>query len=222
MEDYQQLINTLTLTLGASWASGLNLYAAIAVLGISAATGNAHLPPNLQILANPLVIGAAGIMYLVEFFADKIPGLDTAWDGVHTFIRIPAGALLAAGAVGDVTPALQIAAGILGGGIAGVTHAAKAGSRVLINASPEPFSNWAASVAEDIAVIGGLWVALHHPFIFIGIFLLFILLVIWLLPKITRGIKRIFRFIGRLFGGGKGSQTPSPPTDPPLSSTSNN
>lgn len=221
METYQQLIHTLTLTVGASWASGLNLYATLAVLGISAATGNALLPPNLQILANPLVIGAACIMYIVEFFADKIPGMDTAWDGVHTFIRIPAGALLAAGAVGDVTPALQIAAGILGGGIAGVTHATKAGSRVVINASPEPFSNWAASVSEDLAVIGGLWVALHHPLIFIALFVLFILLVIWLLPKIGRGFARIFRFIGRLFGGGKEAQTPPPPPDPPLSSTSN-
>ena len=209
MEAYQQLMHTLTLTMGASWASGLNLYATLAVLGISAATGNAQLPPNLQILANPLVIGAACLMYVVEFFADKIPGLDTAWDGVHTFIRIPAGALLAAGAVGDVTPALQIAAGILGGGIAGVTHATKAGSRVIINASPEPFSNWAASITEDLAVIGGLWAALHYPLIFIGLFVLFILFVIWLLPKIARGIKQIFRFIGRLFGGGKAAETAS-------------
>ncbi|MFH0725512.1 MAG: DUF4126 domain-containing protein [Pseudomonadota bacterium] len=203
MTDYQQLINTLTLTIGASWASGLNLYATLAVLGISAATGNAQLPPNLQVLTNPLVIGAACLMYVVEFFADKIPGLDTTWDGIHTFIRIPAGALLAAGAVGDVTPALQIAAGILGGGIAGVTHATKAGSRVIINASPEPFSNWAASITEDLAVIAGLWTALHYPLVFIGLFVLFILLVIWLLPKIARGIARIFRFMGRLFGGGE-------------------
>jgi len=217
MEAYQQLINTLTLTVGAAWASGLNLYATLAVLGISAATGNAHLPLNLQILANPLVIGAACIMYIVEFFADKIPGMDTAWDGLHTFIRIPAGALLAAGAVGEVTPALQIAAGILGGGIAGVTHATKAGSRVIINASPEPFSNWVASVSEDLAVIGGLWVALHHPLIFIGLFSLFIILVIWLLPKIGRGISQIFRFAGRLFGGRKETQTPPPPPEPPLS-----
>jgi hypothetical protein len=214
MEAYQQLINTLTLTIGTAWASGLNLYATLAVLGISAATGNAQLPPNLQILANPLVIGAACLMYVVEFFADKIPGLDTAWDGVHTFIRIPAGALLAAGAVGDVTPALQIAAGILGGGIAGVTHATKAGSRVIINASPEPFSNWAASITEDLAVIGGLWTALHYPLVFIGLFVLFILFVIWLLPKIARGIGKIFRFIGRLFGGGKEAQ-PASSTSPP-------
>lgn len=206
MNDFHQLINTLTLAMGASWASGLNLYATIAVLGLSAATGNAQLPPNLQILTTPLVIGAACLMYVVEFFADKIPGMDTAWDGVHTFIRIPAGALLAAGAVGDVTPALQIAAGILGGGIAGATHATKAGSRVIINASPEPFSNWAASITEDLAVIAGLWTALHHPLVFIALFVLFILFVIWLLPKIARGIAQIFKFMGRLFGGGEKGQ----------------
>jgi hypothetical protein len=203
MDAYQEVIKTLTLTMGASWASGLNLYATLAVLGISAATGNAQLPPSLQILTNPLVIGAACLMYVVEFFADKIPGLDTTWDGVHTFIRIPAGALLAAGAVGEVTPALQIAAGILGGAIAGVTHATKAGSRIIINASPEPFSNWAASLTEDLAVIGGLWAALHYPLVFIALFVLFILFVIWLLPKIARGIGSVFRFIRRLFGGGK-------------------
>lgn len=217
MDAYQELINTLTLVMGASWASGLNLYATLAVLGISAATGNAHLPPDLQVLSNPLVIGAACIMYVVEFIADKIPGLDTGWDGVHTFIRIPAGALLAAGAVGEVTPALQIAAGILGGGIAGVSHATKAGGRVIINASPEPFSNWTASLVEDLAVIGGLWTALHYPFVFIGLFVLFILLVIWLLPKIARGIARVFRFIGRLFGRGNTTETSSAPStdDPP-------
>jgi hypothetical protein len=209
MNDYQHLINTLTLTMGASWASGLNLYATLAVLGISAATGNAQLPPNLQVLSNPVVIGAASLMYVVEFFADKIPGMDSAWDGIHTFIRIPAGALLAAGAVGEVTPALQIAAGFLGGAITGVTHATKAGSRVIINASPEPFSNWAASITEDLAVIAGLWTALHYPLVFIGLFFLFILFVIWLLPKIARGIARIFKFMGRLFGSDKKANDPS-------------
>lgn len=209
MNDYQQLINTLTLTMGVSWASGLNLYATLAVLGISAATGNAQLPPNLQVLSNPVVIGAASLMYVVEFFADKIPGMDSAWDGIHTFIRIPAGALLAAGAVGEVTPALQIAAGILGGGIAGLTHATKAGSRIIINASPEPFSNWAASITEDLAVIAGLWTALHYPLLFIGLFFLFILFVIWLLPKIAHGIARIFKLIGRFFGGDKKAADPT-------------
>lgn len=200
MEAYQQIIGTLALTMGASWASGINLYAAIAMLGLSGAGGAVQLPPDLQVLANPLVIGAACVMYLVEFFADKIPGVDTAWDSLHTFIRIPAGALLAAGAVGEVTPALSIAAGILGGGMATVSHAAKAGGRVVVNASPEPFTNWALSITEDVAVIGGLWTALHHPLIFLGLLVLFLIFIVWLLPRIWRGIKRIFRFIGRLLG----------------------
>lgn len=200
MESYQQIIETLSLTLGASWAAGLNLYAAIAVLGFSAASGAVQLPPDLQVLSNPLVIGAASVMYIVEFFADKFPGVDTAWDSVHTFIRIPAGALLAAGAVGEMGAGLEVAAGIMGGGMAAASHATKAGSRVIINASPEPFTNWAASIIEDVAVIGGVWTALNHPSIFLCLLVLFIIFMIWLLPRIWRGIVRVFKFIGRLFG----------------------
>jgi hypothetical protein len=200
MEQFEHIASILALTMGVSWASGINLYAAMAVLGISAATGNIALPPDLQILANPMVIGAACIMYMVEFVADKIPGVDTAWDGVHTFIRIPAGAMLAAGAVGDVNMAVELSAAILGGGMAATSHATKAGSRVIINASPEPFTNWAASIAEDVAVIGGLWAALHQPWLFLGLMVLFMILVIWLLPKIWRGIRKVFRWIGGLFG----------------------
>lgn len=147
---------------------------------------------------------AAGVMYVVEFFADKIPGVDTGWDAIHTFIRIPAGAMLAAGAVSEVDPAIAVAAGILGGGLTAVTHATKAGTRVLVNTSPEPFSNWAVSIGEDIAVIAGLWTALNHPILFIILLILFILILIWFLPKLWRGVKGLFRRIGRLFGGGKG------------------
>jgi hypothetical protein len=198
--DIQQLSNTLALTMGVGWASGVNLYAAILVLGIMGMTGNIDLPPDLQVLQNPLVLGAAGIMYAVEFFADKIPGVDTMWDSIHTFIRIPAGALLAAGAVGEMNISIVLAAGIMGGGLAAGSHATKAGSRVMINTSPEPFTNWTASVAEDIAVIGGLWAALHHPYVFIGLMILFIILMIWLLPKLWKGIKKVFGFLGRLIG----------------------
>jgi hypothetical protein len=186
--------------MGVAWASGINLYAAIAMLGIMGTTGNIDLPPDLLILQNPLVIAAAGFMYMVEFCADKVPGIDTGWDTIHTFIRIPAGAVLAAGAVGDVGAGAEVAALIIGGGLAGATHATKAGSRALINTSPEPVTNWTASIAEDIAVIGGLWVALNHPWVFIGLLVAFILLMIWLLPKIWRGIKALARAIGRLFG----------------------
>ncbi|PIE32195.1 hypothetical protein CSA56_16445 [candidate division KSB3 bacterium] len=203
MENYQELIHTISLTMGAAWASGINLYATILVLGILGITEAITLPAGLEILTNPTIIVAAGIMYLVEFFADKIPAVDSAWDSVHTFIRIPLGALLAAEAIGSANPAITIAAAILGGGLAAGSHAAKAGTRVMINASPEPFTNVAASIGEDVAVVAGLWTALNHPSIFLGFLVVFIILLIWLLPKIWRGIKRVFRAIGRLFGGKK-------------------
>ena len=183
MEQLDQIVNTISLTMGAAWASGINLYAAILVLGLLGITENIVLPANLQLLMNPLVIGAAGVMYIVEFIVDKMPGVDTGWDTFHTFIRIPAGVLMAAGAVGDVNPSLALAAAILGGGLAAGAHAAKSGSRVIINTSPEPLTNWTASVAEDILVIGGLWTALHYPWLFIALMIVFILLMIWLLPK---------------------------------------
>ena len=199
MEALDQISTTLALTMGLAWASGINLYATLFTLGYLANTGNMDLPPDLEIVANPAVMGAAGLMYCVEFFADKIPGIDTGWDTIHTFIRIPAGAMLAAGAIGDMNPAVEIAAAILGGGLAAGTHATKAGTRVLINTSPEPFSNWTASIGEDIAVIGGVWACLNHPALFLVALVLFIALAIWLLPKIWQGIKKVFRFIINIF-----------------------
>jgi len=204
MDDYQTLIQTISLTMGVAWASGINLYAAIAMLGIAGAGGYVELPDTLSIVEDPLIIIAAGFMYCVEFFADKTPGVDTAWDGLHTFIRIPAGALLAVGAVGDVNPALAVTAGILGGGISAATHATKAGTRVLINTSPEPFSNWFASITEDVAVFAGLWAALNHPVIFIALLIAFLLFLCWLLPKVWRGVVAVFRRIARFFGAKKG------------------
>mgnify|MGYP000459642090 CR=1 FL=1 len=200
MENYEALVATLSLTLGAAWASGINLYAAMAMLGWMSMTGNIELPADLEVLGNPLVFGAAALMYCVEFFADKIPGVDTAWDGLHTFVRIPAGAMLAAGAVGDVNVAVETAAAIMGGGLAAGAHATKAGTRALINTSPEPVTNWTASITEDVVVIGGLWTALNHPVWFLVGLVIFIALMIWLLPKLWRGIKAVFRAIGRLFG----------------------
>lgn len=200
MEEYQALINTIALTMGISWASGINLYAALLVLGIGGATGNIDLPPDLHSLQDPLVIMAAGAMYAVEFFADKTPGVDSGWDTLHTFVRIPAGAMLAAGAVGDVTPALEIAAGIMGGGMAATSHATKAGTRLLINTSPEPVTNWIASFSEDLMVFGGLWAALNHPILFLIFLALFMVLVIWLLPKIYRAVKLMVRKIGQWLG----------------------
>ncbi len=199
MADLDPIIQTIALTMGVAWASGINLYAAILVLGILGSTGNVTLPPDLMILSDPLIISGAGVMYIVEFFADKIPGVDNGWDTVHTFIRIPLGALLAAAAVGDMNPSVAIAAAILGGGLAASTHATKAGTRVLINASPEPFTNWFASLGEDAAVIAGLWAALHYPLLFVIFIIFFILLLIWFLPKIWRGVIKIFIMLGNIF-----------------------
>ena len=206
MDQLNQIVNTIALTMGVGWASGINLYAALFTLGILGATGNVVLPPELMVLTSPLVLFAAAVMYLVEFFADKIPGVDSGWDALHTFIRIPAGAILAAAAAGPANPALVVAAALLGGGLATLSHATKAGTRVFINTSPEPFTNWTASVTEDAMVIGGIWAALHHPWLFLALVLVFIVLSIWLLPKLWRFIKKVFTFIGRLFRRG----TPAP------------
>ena len=189
MENVNDITRIIALTMGAAWAAGINLYAAIATLGILSVTGNMTLPPDLQVLANPLVIGAACLMFAVEFIADKMPGVDTGWDTVHTFIRIPAGALLAAGAVGELNPAVSLAAALLGGTLAAGTHGMKAGSRLLINTSPEPLTNWTASIVEDIMVIGGIWAAVNHPWVFLVLLAIFILLMIWLLPKSVAGHK---------------------------------
>jgi hypothetical protein len=158
-------------------------------------TGGVTLPPGLEILTHPAVLLAAGLMYLVEFFVDKIPGVDTGWDAMQTFVRIPAGALLAASAAGglEMGAAAELVGLLVGGGLAASTHATKAGSRVLINTSPEPVSNWTASVSEDVAVIAGLWTALSHPWLFVGLLALFVLLMIWLLPKLWRGIRALLQ-----------------------------
>jgi len=204
------ITSTLALMLGSAWASGLNLYATLFTLGLMNNTDTLPLPGDLQVLGAPMVMTAAGVMYLVEFLADKIPGVDTLWDTLHTFIRIPAGAMLAAGTVGDMGPAAELIAALVGGSLTTATHAAKAGTRVMINTSPEPFSNWGASITEDISVFTGLWAALNHPLLFLGLLLLFILLLVWLLPKVWRGARKVFRFLGRLFSGGDKEMEPDP------------
>jgi Domain of unknown function (DUF4126) len=199
VEHLEPIIKLIALSMGVAWASGINLYAAILVLGILGSTGNVALPPDLMILTDPLIIAAAGVMYVIEFFADKIPGVDNGWDTIHTFIRVPLGALLAAEAVGEMNPAVAIAAAILGGGLAASTHATKSGARILINTSPEPVTNWLTSLGEDIGVVVGLWTALHYPLVFIIFLIFFILLLVWLLPKIWRGVKRILSILADLF-----------------------
>jgi len=208
METLDAVTATIALTLGVGWASGINLYAAMLTLGLMERLGYATLPPSLELLSDPLVIAAAGLMYMVEFVADKTPGVDTAWDALHTLVRLPAGALLAAAAVGDVAPAAELAAALVGGGLAAGSHSFKAGGRALINTSPEPFSNWTASISEDLAVIGGLWLALNHPWLFLILLVAFIALLIWLLPRIFRGLRALARRIRGFF-----RRQPSPGDD---------
>jgi hypothetical protein len=198
-----ETIEAIALILGASWASGINLYAAVLVLGWLGSTGQVALPPDLMVLSNPGVMLAAGAMYAVEFFADKTPGVDTAWDALHTFIRIPAGALMAAGAAQglDLGQAAELVALLVGGGMAATSHVTKAGTRALINTSPEPVTNWTASITEDLAVIAGLWTALNHPVVFLVLLAVFLVLVAWLLPKIWRALQRAARALGRWFRG---------------------
>ena len=204
-------VQIIALTMGTAWASGINLYAAVFMLGYLGSTGHVLLPAELEVVTDPLVMSSAGLMYCIEFFADKTPGVDTAWDTVHTFIRIPLGAVLAMGAVGDTTPAVELAAFLVGGSLTAATHATKTGSRILINTSPEPASNWAASIGEDIMVIGGIWTAVNHPWIFLGLLIIFIGLMVWLLPKIWRGIQNIFVYIRDLVRVRKERILPQPP-----------
>jgi len=197
MEQLDQIIALIALSMGVGWASGINLYATLLALGVMSHTGHMVLPPELQILADPLVMMAAGLMYMVEFTADKIPGVDSIWDTIHSFIRLPAGAILAASAIGDASPALEVAAAIVGGGLAAASHLTKAGGRVIINSSPEPFSNGIVSLGEDIAVFFGLWVAIQHPLLFLILLAAFILLVVWLLPKLWAAARAIFTNLKR-------------------------
>ena len=186
-------IELLGLALGTSWTAGINLYATIAVLGLAQSAGWVVLPPGLEVLSHPLVITIAIVLYVVEFFADKVPVVDSGWDAIHTFIRVPAGAVLAARALGPVDPGLEIAAGLAGGTIALAAHGTKATARLAINTSPEPFSNWIASISEDIAAIGVLWLAFNHPWVMLGLLVAFLALVIYLVPKIVRALRALFR-----------------------------
>ena len=189
------LAGLLALAAGLGWASGLRLYTTLFVVGLAGRLGWIALPPGLHLLEHPWVLGAAGVMLLIEFFADKIPLLDSVWDSVHTFIRIPAGAALAAMVFGGQGVEWQTAMALLGGTLAAGTHFTKAGARAMINTSPEPFTNVAASVGEDAVVLGGLWLMFAHPWLMLAVLLLLIIATVWLLPKLWRGIAAL---IGRL------------------------
>jgi hypothetical protein len=185
-------ISSIALASGLSWASGFRLYATVFIVGVLGKYQFISLPDSLNILTNPIVIGVAGFLMVIEFLADKVPYIDSTWDSIQTFIRIPAGALLAMGAINSSDPMIATLAALLGGSLTGMTHATKASSRALINTSPEPVSNMVTSFGEDGLLLGGGWLALMHPAVFIGLLLVFVLIMFWLLPKIWRGLRAIF------------------------------
>ncbi|HYC37829.1 MAG TPA: DUF4126 domain-containing protein [Usitatibacter sp.] len=195
-----EMLQTVVLAALLAWASGIRLYLVVCAVGALAHFGYVDLPAGLKVLEHPWVIGASGFMLAMEFLVDKVPGLDSLWDAVHTFIRIPAGALLAAGATGDTFTVLTVVAGLLGGTITAGTHFTKAGSRAAINTSPEPVSNWGASFSEDLLVMGGIWTALFHPVVFLVLLGMFIVLMIWLIPKLWRAIQAVVGGLQRAFG----------------------
>jgi hypothetical protein len=206
-------IEALSLAMGTAWTSGINLYATVAALGIAGRSEMIQLPPELQVLTHPAVIAIACVMYVIEFFADKVPYVDSGWDVLHTFIRVPAGAILAARSLGDMNPALEFAALLAGGTVALAAHGTKATMRLAINTSPEPFSNWAASFTEDIAVLGSIWMVFNHPIVMLILVLSFLAMIVWLVPKLFRVAKRGFQALRARLRGVKPDH--APPTESP-------
>lgn len=193
-------MNTLqlvSLAAALGWASGLRLYAVLFAVGLVGYFDWAPLPSGLEVLAHPAVLLASGLMLMVEFAADKIPWFDSLWDAVHTFIRIPAGALLAAGVFGEAGGASELVAAIVGGSLAAGSHLTKAGTRALANQSPEPLSNWSLSLGEDALVGGGLALAFLHPWLFLALLGLLILLALWLLPRLWRASRGLLAKLKR-------------------------
>lgn len=189
--DLPQLI-ALATVLG--FASGIRLYAVLLISGLVGYAGWVELPGGLVILQHPWVLAASGTMFAVEFVADKIPGVDTVWDAIQTFVRIPAGAALAAGVFGGMdSAAWTTAAAIIGGSLAATSHFTKAGTRAAANTSPEPFSNIGLSVAEDLGIAGLMWLVLSYPFVALAIVIVLLILAVWLLPKLVRFIARVVR-----------------------------
>lgn len=209
-------IEALSLAMGTAWTSGINLYATVAALGIAGRSEMIHLPPELQVLTHPAVIAIACIMYVIEFFADKVPYVDSGWDVLHTFIRVPAGAILAAKSLGDMNPALELAALLAGGTVALAAHGTKATVRLAINTSPEPFSNWAASFAEDVTVLGSIWMVFNHPILMLILVVSFMALVVWLVPRLFRLAKRGFQALRDRLRGIKPDH-PAPTGSPQIS-----
>lgn len=193
--------STLSLALGSAWTSGINLYATVAVLGLLQKFGAARLPGGLDVLDNWWIIGVAIFLYLVEFFADKIPYVDNVWDVVHTFIRVPAGVVVAYAATYQLDPSIYIPAALVGGGLAFSSHGTKAALRAGVNLSPEPVSNWILSVVEDVIAFIGTLLAVFAPFIIAGVLIIFVIFFAWFFPKVLRALKRIFRSARALLRG---------------------
>ncbi len=187
-----QHLPDLALAGALAWGAGLRLYLVTLLFGLAGWLGWWPLPEHLQVLSHPLVLGSAGLMAFVELFADKLPWLDSVWDAVHTFIRIPAGAALAAAVFADSGTAITVAAGLLGGSLTATTHFAKAGSRAVANTSPEPFSNVLLSLGEDAMVLGGTWLATQYPMVFLGLLAVFVVLALLLVSLLVKGFRRLF------------------------------
>lgn len=183
------------------WASGIRLYLVVLLTGVAGTLGWIPLPQGLHLLANPVVLAASGFMVFVEFFADKIPGLDSLWDVVHSVIRIPAGAALAAGVFGADSGAMGLVAALLGGTLAATSFATKATTRAAINTSPEPFTNIGASLVEDTLVPAGLWLAVAHPLAFIALLAVVLILSVWLIRLCWRFLRLLFARVRRIFSG---------------------
>jgi len=192
------LISTIALAMGASWTSGINLYASVATLGLLSRFAGLQLPGDLDVVTNWWVIGIAAALYCVEFFADKVPWIDSTWDLIHTFIRVPAGAVLAAAAFGDFDKSIQAIAVLLGGGLALSSHGTKAATRALLNTSPEPVSNIVASIVEDILAIVSITAAIFLPYVLFGIVAIGLLITYLVLPRIFRFFKKVGSSVRRL------------------------
>jgi len=194
-------LSTISLALGTAWTSGINLYATVSVLGLLQKFGAAKLPGGLDVLDNWWIIGIAGGLYIIEFFADKIPYVDSVWDVIHTFIRVPAGAAMAYAATSQMDPGVEIIATLLGGGLAFSSHGTKAALRAGANLSPEPVSNWALSLAEDVIAFVGTALAVFAPLLILIVLVIFTIFFFWFFPKVVRAVRRIFNALGALFRG---------------------
>lgn len=193
--------STLSLALGSAWTSGINLYATVTVLGLLQKFGAAKLPGGLDVLDNWWIIGIAGGLYLIEFVADKVPYVDSIWDVVHTFIRVPAGAAVAYAATTGDGAAINVIATLLGGGLALSSHGTKAALRAGANLSPEPVSNWILSIVEDIIAFVGSILAVFAPFVIAIVLIIFALFFAWFAPKVFRALRRIFKAVRAFFAG---------------------